>query len=264
MHERFRELLEDTTGSLEHVIAVFLDIRGFSQFSVKVDSNDVATFLRKVYMKLIDEYFADASYHKPTGDGLLVIVPYTEKNLKEVATNTIEDCFRVLEEFASFCADDPMIIFDVPQKIGIGLSRGSVCRLSSGDMTLDYCGRVLNLASRLVNLARPGGIVFDAKFRMRLLPERLKKKFAKSGVYIPGMAERKKMSVCYTKEHTSIPPSAKQPIKKVKWKKIEERYTLKQIKDFSPEYEKTLPSQPMDPDQIIVKIRHDAFVRGRR
>jgi len=81
MHRTFRKLLESAIGISEFIIAVNLDIRGFSSFSKEVESPSVAMFIKKVYMKLIDTYFSDASFFKSTGDGLLMIIPYTEKNL---------------------------------------------------------------------------------------------------------------------------------------------------------------------------------------
>ena len=81
MHREFRELLEKATGFSEFVVAINVDIRGFSPFSKTVESPEVAMFIKRVYMKLIDEYFSNASFFKPTGDGLLVILPYTEENL---------------------------------------------------------------------------------------------------------------------------------------------------------------------------------------
>lgn len=78
MHREFKELLKDATGMSEYVIAVNLDIRGFSSFSKKVESPDVALFIKKVYSKLLDGYFPNASFFKPTGDGLLLTIPYNE------------------------------------------------------------------------------------------------------------------------------------------------------------------------------------------
>ena len=53
----------------------------------------------------------------------------------------------------------------------IGISRGTVCRLVSKGKTLDYSGRVVNLASRLMDDARPSGVVFDASVGIDLLSE---------------------------------------------------------------------------------------------
>jgi len=96
--------------------------------------------------------------------------------LETVAQSTIDTCYLIINEFECFCEHDPMINFDVPDKIGIGLSRGTACRLISDDKILDYSGDTLNLATKLMDFARPEGIVFDAKFGFDLLsrcPEKL-------------------------------------------------------------------------------------------
>jgi class 3 adenylate cyclase len=170
MHREFRELLEDATSVSKFVIAVNLDIRGFSLFSKKVESAEAAMFIKRVYMRLIDDYFTSASFLKPTGDGLLITILYTEDNLPDVAKSTVDCCLKVLENFGTLCSNDPMINFEVPTKVGIGLSRGAACGLVSEDnKILDYSGRPLNVASRLMDFARPTGIVMDAVFGLEIL-----------------------------------------------------------------------------------------------
>ena len=263
MHRVFRKLIEDATGVSEFVIAVNLDIRGFSAFSKKVESPDVALFIKKVYAKLIDNYFPDASFFKPTGDGLLITIPYTEENLENIARNIIGSCFRVMRDFGSFCTNDPMINFDVPTVIGIGLSRGTACRIVSKDKILDYSGRVLNLASRLMDLARPSGIVFDADFGIGILSDEQIKEFAKDNIYLKGIAEREPIDIYYTKELTHIPPLSKQPIDKIKWNILEQTFTLRKIEDLGPRFFFFLEKQPVDPSEIRIRVTHPCVVRGK-
>src|ERR1043166_1205127 len=151
MHRQFRKLLNDAEGNAEHVIAIYADVRGFSEFSQDVESTDVAMFVKRVYAKLIDKYFSNAVYFKSTGDGLMIILRYTEKTLQESVRSAISNCMKAHAEFPSFCDGDPMINFNVPKMIGFGIARGSACCLSSKRKTLDYSGRVLNLASRLLD-----------------------------------------------------------------------------------------------------------------
>ncbi len=263
MHREFRKLLEKATGSSEFVIAVNIDIRGFSSFSKIVESTEVAMYIKRVYMKLIDEYFLNASFFKPTGDGLLIMISYTEESLNEILINTIETCLKVLVDFSSFCVNDPMINFDVPGKIGIGLSRGSVCRLCSEDTILDYSGKVLNLASRLMDLARPSGIVFDDNFGIDLFPDELINLFTKESVYLKGIAERESIDIYYTKDYTRISLLSKQPIEEIKWKTVKDTKTLKQIKE-SIRYAYDLPGKPLNPDQIKVKIIQPKVLKGKK
>ena len=264
MYREFRELLEKATGRSVFALVVVIDIRGFSSFCQQVESPDVAMFIKRVYMRLIDEYFSCAAYWKPTGDGLLIILPYTEENLPEVIGSTLDTCLQLLVDFPSFCAEDPMINFDVPSKIGIGVARGTACRLSSGDTVLDYSGRILNLASRLMDFARPSGVVFDASLGIDLLSEETIGLFEKDSVYIRGIAEREPIDVYYSKEYAEIPAACRQPIQETKWETVSDSKTLKAIKDLGPRLSYALPSRPADPDRIRVRVSHDWIVRGKR
>lgn len=258
-----RKLLEKAIGSSEFVIAVNLDIRGFSSFSMKVESSEAAVFLKKVYIKLIDEYFPTASFFKPTGDGLFIIIPYTEETLKEVVNNTVSACLKVLEDFGSFCFEDHMINFEVPQKIGIGLSRGAACRIISKNKTLDYSGKVLNLAARLMDMARPSGIVFDTNFGIELFPQEITTKFSKDNVYIKGIAESEPLEIYYTKDLTNISPTNKEPIGKINWRSVNDKKKFKMIKKTLAGYIYSLPSKPIDANQIKIKITIPKVINGK-
>lgn len=48
MHRDFRGLLEGAIGVSDQIVAIFIDVRGFSVFSRTNDSADVATFVRHV------------------------------------------------------------------------------------------------------------------------------------------------------------------------------------------------------------------------
>jgi len=258
MRSEFRTLLDNAVGQLEHVIAVNLDIRGFSLFCRKVDSANVGLFIVEVYRDLIDECFPNVSFLKPTGDGLLAIIPYERDNLGEVANDTMNACLKALREFPSFCANNRMINFRVPQKLGIGLSRGAVCRLVSGDETLDYSGTVLNLASRLMNVARPRGIVFDADFDIELFPEEIRKVFAKEKVWLLGIAESEPIEIFYSKEYgTKILPMYRRRLDIRKWRTNKLSLRLEQIELYitgAKEYGFTLSHEPVDPDEIDIKL----------
>lgn len=226
MHTEFRKLLDDAIGTSEFVIAVNIDIRDFSSFSMGVESVETAMFLKRVYGRIIDEYFAHASFFKPTGDGLLVILPYTEHNLKDVLPETVGKCIQIVNQFGSFCSGDQMINFGVPDAIGIGLSRGAACRLTSNDRTLDYSDRSLNMASRLMDFARPRGIVFDHSFGIELLPTPVQEMFEQDQVYIRSLAEDEPAPIWFTKEWTTISPVSKQPIRAADWASQVSDWTL--------------------------------------
>ena len=75
----FCDKLEKAEARFEFVIAVFCDIRSFSSFSKTVESPDTSTFLKHFYLRLLRDYFQDAVFAKPTGDGLLIIFRHDKK-----------------------------------------------------------------------------------------------------------------------------------------------------------------------------------------
>lgn len=258
MPREFLELLEKAKGRSEYVIAINLDIRGFTPFCQTVESVDVATYVKKVYIKIIEDYFEEASFYKPTGDGLIVIIPYDEENLKEVANSTINSCLNLLEGFSSLCNGEPMITFPTPQKIGIGIARGSVCCIHADDRVFDYSGRILNLVSRLMDIARPSGIVLDGSFGLDLLAEDTKNLFSEETVYVRGVAEETPIGIYYTKEHTLIPDSFKQPIKEPRWETVEKKHKFGEFKDLTGStFEIKLERKPLYNDKILVRIEYD-------
>ncbi len=266
MHRKFRELLDTAEGHSEFIIVVVVDIRRFSEFSKRHESPDTAMYIKRVYMRLIDDYFRAASFYKPTGDGLLVTIPYTESTLKEVASNTIKSSLKCYEEFAHICDNDPMVNFDVPRGLGIGIARGTACCLKSKDLSLDYSGHILNLASRLMNLARPAGIIIDGDFTIKLLDDRDQELFEKKGVYIRSIAEESPKTVYILKDAVDIPPEYLQPLKVEQWESTEQKMTGKQWKELMSSfsfYRIVLDKPLRRPSAIKVTIIHPGKIKGR-
>lgn len=260
MHNEFRKLLEKAKGRSEFVIAVNMDIRGFTPFCQSVDGPlNVATYITRIYSKIINEYFKDASYYKPTGDGLIIIIPYDTSNLKEKANSTIERCLKLLTDFPNLVKDDPMIYFETPEKIGIGIARGSACCIFSegGDKVLDYSGRILNLASRLMELARPSGVVVDSSFRS-ILNDEFTKDFAQETVYVRGLAEEKPLSILYTTKYSLISAFSKKPMKEPKWDTVTSKTTLGKLENAGIDvFYINLKKNPFDTKQISLEIVFD-------
>ena len=256
MYKEFLKLLEKATGRSEHVIAVNLDIRGFTPFCQKEDALNVATYIANIYSKIITGYFKNASFYKPTGDGLIIIIPFTKETLKDVTNQTIDSCLNLLQNFNSLCDGEPMINFPTPEKIGIGVTRGSACCIVTGDTILDYSGRVLNLASRLMDIARPSGIVFDESFGINLLSNVTKKLFSEDTVHIRGVAEETPIKIHYTKKHTLIPESYKQPLREPKWQTDKQKIPFRDFKNklTAPDYEIKLSTKPLDKNKTTVRI----------
>jgi len=258
MHKEFKRLLENAIGVSEHVIAINLDIRGFSSFCKEVQDWDVANYIKIVYQKILDEYLDIASYYKSTGDGLIIIIPCDRGNVKDRVNYVVKTCLKFVETFSSMCDDEYIINFPKPSKIGIGIARGSICRISNTeeDKVLDYSGRVLNLASRLMDMARPSGIVIDQSLGQDLLEDELKERFTNSEVYVRGISEKDTITVYYTKKETSIPSEYKTPLSEPKWKEYKDTMSCKEIRSIkAPRIFFYLAEKPSDDDKLYLDIR---------
>jgi len=62
-----RDQLAEAQGKSEFVIVVVADVRGFSVFSKRHESTDIAMFIKRFYMRLMDDYFSEANFLKVTG-----------------------------------------------------------------------------------------------------------------------------------------------------------------------------------------------------
>jgi class 3 adenylate cyclase len=266
MANDLRKLLENAKGTTQHIIAIVIDIRGFTPFCKEIgESLDIANFLKRIYIRIIDEYFPKASFYKPTGDGLLIVIPYDETSPKDTVAKTIDKCLSLMRDFGKLHDGDDMIYFPTPEKIGIGISRGTACCITSDETIVDYSGKVLNLASRLNDLARPSGIVFDASLGFNLVPKEVQESFRDEKVYVRGIAENKPITVYFTKQYTLIPSSRKEPFNQPKWNIVRVPEKFIDLKTSCQSglglYALFLPIKPLDEKQITVEISLN--LRGR-
>jgi class 3 adenylate cyclase len=265
MHREFRKLLDAAVGISEFVFAVNIDIRGFSDWSLTVDSAQTAIFVKKIYTKLIDGYFSDAAFVKPTGDGLLVVVSFEEEQLTAVATKLVRDAIQIVENFGMLCATEEMINFPVPQAVGIGLARGAASRLASGETTLDYSGRVLNLAARLMDLARPHGVVLDAGFGLKLLPDELQDRFRRRDVYLKGVSPTTASAVYCWPTTVEIPTTYLHPLGDKRWEQVVDTVTIADLEQFGgDELSYELIPSPCPTHELFCIASHDAVTAGGR
>jgi class 3 adenylate cyclase len=258
MHRQFHQALSTARGDAQLVIAAFVDIRGFSVFNETVESVQSALYIRKVYQRMLDDYFSFASFFKPTGDGLMIIVNFEEDTLERVSNDVVDRSVTLVNDFGRLTQADRVINFRVPDRLGIGVARGAACRLYTGDQTLDYSGRTLNLAARLMDLARPQGIVIDDSFGIDLLTDDLRKSFATEEVYIRGIAPTKPLSIHYTKDWTSIPSGSKRRLDAPDLKEVAIDLSLAQLEQRGPAYMFNLPSEPVNPDEMVLRVAYPA------
>jgi class 3 adenylate cyclase len=248
---QLRKLLRNARGEPEFVIAAVLDIRGFTSFAMKVDSVQSAAYLKRVYTRILDGYLQGSKFYKLTGDGLIVVFPCA-KDVERVTASVLRSFVKLIADFPSLCHGDPLINFNVPVMVGIGLSRGAATKLVSGGIILDYSGRPLNAAAKLMDLARPFGIVLDESYGMGLVPKGMKQLFASARVYLKGVSEDGLTRVFYTKEITRIPASA-MILPGARWKHVEDVMTISDWETHSRQpYYIGLPTSARDKDDIVM------------
>jgi class 3 adenylate cyclase len=251
-HAYFRKALRNARGRAEQVIVVFVDVRGFSAFSSSRDSVDIGLYLRRLFLSLMDDFFPHASYHKSTGDGMMIVYPYRERTLAKTAQDVIKSSVRLYSDFSELAAQDNMITFQPPNACGIGINRGTVCCIQSDGETLDYSGHVLNLAARLMDLARPAGIVMHASLG-NMIPQDLAAVFEISSVYVRGIAENQPVPVYSLKGVTSIPHSAMSP-PPTPWGVFSTQWTVAEVKKLPARYWMDAPNIVTKKEDVVVRV----------
>lgn len=251
----------DAEGRSEFVIAVVCDIRNFSGFSVGRQAPEIAMFIRKFYEKLLSVYFTDAVFAKPTGDGLLMAFryKYDQADLLSVAESVLQQCQKAINDYPTMFTDDLMINYPLPERIGFGVARGTAFCLYAGEEVIDYSGQILNLASRLNDLAKPGGIVVDGAFLLDVIPRALQGDFHMEQVYIRNIAEDSPHTVFCSKD-VVIPESAKTPINSHTWEKAERIVPYGQIKKVASIYSIQMPVEPAAKDKCKIKMSWKSIV----
>ena len=198
-HDELRDVLRKTQGRNCDIVALFVDIRGFSSFAERNDSPAIAKYLRTAITQILDHYFPDASFFKLTGDGVLIIYehPDDEGAMRDLLTNVLKKSIALVANFSDIADDDVMVtIRDLPKSVGIGIARGSATCLVATDGTIvDYTGRCLNLAARAMDKARPKGVVFADTHAATLIEESLGLDFQSDEIYVRGIAEKNPISV---------------------------------------------------------------------
>jgi class 3 adenylate cyclase len=265
LHLQLRELLPSAVAESRQVVATFLDVRGFSAFSAQGESFDSALYLRSIYSIVLSSFFDDADFFKPTGDGLLLIhvLPPDSHGVAATMSSILSRCLRLVDEFGELTDDDVMIYFPVPQCLGIGIARGSATRLVSSGVVLDYTGRCLNLAARLMDKARPAGVVFSDKHAKNLVELEVMSQFSEDHVCIRGIAEDEPIEVVVSR-HVALTPADREPFPKssVAWGRPCE-LSVSEVRG-STAYSFWLPQAPRSYERTGVEVSYpDVDSEGR-
>jgi class 3 adenylate cyclase len=265
-HEHLRELLRAARAESCQLVTTFLDIRGFSTFSSGAESFDSALYLRSAFDTVLSSHFADTAFFKLTGDGLLLIheLPPEAPRLPEFVSSILSRAVRLVDEFGQITADDYTINFPVPQRLGVGIARGSATRLISDGAVLDYTGRCLNLAARLMDKARPYGVAFADSHADQLMTSEVRELFHGDRVCVRGIAELDPMPIFIT-QSVEIAPSDREPIPEARhvWGQ-EKTLSVAEVRN-SGFYSFYLPRAPRSYERVGVHAEYPLFdTAGRR
>ncbi len=244
---------KNANGRSEFVIAVVCDIRGFSSFSKNHEAPDIAMFSKRFFVKLLEEYFVDTDFAKPTGDGMLLLFKYSENNLHEISDSVLRKCRDVVHDFPTMMANDSMINYRVPDAIGFGIARGTAFCLYSDDEVVDYSGQTLNLASRLNEFARPQGIVVDGSYMMSVIPEEMRGIFSTDMLFVRDISEELPREVFFSSD-VVIPTEAKTPTKKPILRSIDHDVTVGFVKKMPDNLTIKMPEEPLSSIPCMARV----------
>lgn len=245
---------KNANGRSEFVIAVVCDIRGFSNFAKNHEAPDIAMFSKRFFVRLLEEYFVNTDFAKPTGDGMLLLFRYSESTLHEVSDSVLKTCRNVVHDFPSMMQNDSMINYKVPDAIGFGIARGTAFCLYSADEAVDYSGQTLNLASRLNELARPHGIVIDGSYMLSVIPEEMRGSFSTDMVYLRGISEERPREV-FSSSDVVIPLEAKIPPRKAILRSVDHELTVGFVKKMPDSITIKLPEEPLSSIPCTAKVQ---------
>jgi class 3 adenylate cyclase len=204
VHEELRRLLPEATGSAEMVLAVFLDIRGFTRFAATMESAETAEFLRHIFLRITEEFYPENEFFKLTGDGLVIIENLERRTVVETVNESVARSIDLVAAFPRLCDDDLMINYPTPDDIGVGLARGVATALVSEGKILDFSGRPLNVAARMLDVARPRGVVFHESLDTRLIDDTLLDRFQADDIYVKGVADEATTRIYLTPDWTEV------------------------------------------------------------
>ncbi len=259
LHDRLQELLKAATAESLHVVATFIDIRSFSRFAERGGSFDTAYYLRSVYATILEQRFPDRDFFKPTGDGVMLIhrLPEETGAWPALMTSIVTRSESLVDDFDKLTAGDLRVTPPVPTDLGVGIARGHATRLVSQEVTLDYTGPCLNLAARLMDKARPRGVVFRDVHADAMLGEALKR-YRCERLCIRGISEDVPIEV-YCTEDVVIESRDREPINGSRRAYGELTHvTIAELRKYG-RWPLWLPRRPTSDEFVRVDIGYTAF-----
>lgn len=153
-------------GRRVNVVALFCDLRGFSDWCERVDLNQVEALMRSQFERVIqicNDHHHD--FHKFLGDGFVLVWEESDEvSLHTVLARALDAAFDLHKKYWYLQQEE---MPDTPSGYGIGIAVGEAV-LSQPETFLaelneiDFVGYPLNCAARLQTLAGAYGTVLSA------------------------------------------------------------------------------------------------------
>lgn len=145
-------LLEDSgeleRGRRQHVVALFLDVRGFTAFAEQREPEEVVAYLNGLFEIAVDAVTRNGGVvHQLLGDGLLALFGVPEAHPAD-ADRAVDAAFEISAEVAHAVAEASLL----PTELGIGLHAGvGLVGLvgPEGHRELKVTGDAVNVAARV-------------------------------------------------------------------------------------------------------------------
>ena len=160
--------INEIKGKVKNVTVLFVDIRGFTSLTEKLNSEEIMKFLNS-YFSYITKIVMDNNGHvnKFIGDAVMAIFEH-ENSSHEVehplrAVNTADEIHKNLH----VVFEESQITLATPAAlaVGVGINTGEAVTGtvgSSARMEHTYIGDMVNLSSRLAEMAGPGVTLIGA------------------------------------------------------------------------------------------------------
>ncbi|MBW7477716.1 adenylate/guanylate cyclase domain-containing protein [Paenibacillus oenotherae] len=158
-------------GQRRDISVVFVDIRGFTPMSEKLEPEQVIQVLNE-YLDICTKavFKCSGTLDKFIGDGVMAIfgAPISQPNHPEMAVRAALEMKRQSAELEERCLRE----IGVPVRFGVGINSGPavVGNIGSEMLRLDYTaiGDTVNLAARLEANAKPGQILISEETLARV------------------------------------------------------------------------------------------------
>lgn len=157
------ELTLDRRGRLSEITMLYSDIRGFTSMADGRPPDDIVETLNEYFEVMVDVLFKHSgTLDKFVGDEIIGLfgAPISIDDAPFKAITCALDMMRSLQEFNHTREAEKL----APIEIGIGINTGEVLTGAIGSTrALQYTaiGDAMNVASRLVDIARPGEIILS-------------------------------------------------------------------------------------------------------